>query len=39
MNFMRAVKKNAEGCILEYARASFYFGVSYFLEHKRVGMS
>ena len=36
---MKVVKKNAEGCILEYARARFYLGVSYFLEHKRVGIS
>ena len=28
MNFMKVVKKNAEGCILEYARAGFIWGLA-----------
>lgn len=37
MNFMGVMRKDAEVLLLEYARARFSFGVSDFLQHKKVG--
>lgn len=37
MNFMGVMRKDAEAFLLEYARARFSFGVSDFLQHKKVG--